>query len=868
VRRDKLRGAARLGLEQLEPRLMMSATPGGMESDPFRDLLSHGGLCGCPICSGNGLAAIQVELGRTVANASYSRMAAGTPTGLPQLASRPGAAATLLLDFDGHFQSRWGSDTDIYTPPYDTDGNYGSFSADELNAIQEIWARVAEDYAPFNINVTTIDPGTNQRVARIAIGGNHSDWFGSPAGGVAYVGGFYNSAPNVAYVFEDALANGNPRYTAEAASHEAGHLFGLLHQATWSGGKLVEEYNSGNSQWAPTMGVGYYAERTTWHAGPTSNSATSIQDDLAILAGPNNGFGYVPDDYGNTISTASTLTVANGGVRLSGLIGKNDDRDVFKFTTAGGPVSFTLDVAPFGPNLDGVLELWNAAGQAIVSANPSSSQGASLSASLASGTYYVAVRSSGGYGNLGTYTLSGTLVPGTLVSPDISVSVAGSNLADGDTLSFVTTPVGTAVSRTVTITNVGGGTLALSPLSRSALPAGFTLLSNIGNTSLAAGQSTSFTVRFDAAQAGTFGGPIAISSGDGDTPSFVVRLAGTAQAAVTQSSVRILNNGDAGFRTAGAWKRAGGAGHDKDLHWSPAGNGSATASWTFTGLEAGQYRIALRDDAAAFVGGAGAEVDDPIGGAHQLQIVLDDDQRVADGQQRVETIQQLDDVGKVQAGGRFVQQEQRAIARRAGHVGRQLQPLGFAGRERVGRLPQPQVVQAHVDQLFQLGLDLRLAAEERERLAHRHLQHFGDVAAAVGDFEDLLAVPRPAALAALHVHVGQELHVDLDVAVAAARFAPPAVDVEAEMAGRVVVRPGLDRLGKHGADRIEGLDVGHRIRARRAADRVLVHQDRRRRSGRRRTRRRTDTAWRIPCVCGGTGAVQRVLDQRALARLR
>ena len=69
----------------------------------------------------------------------------------------------------------------------------------------------------------------------IAIGGNYTDWYGAAAGGVAYVGGFYNSAPNVGYVFPGALANGNPKYVAEAAAHEAGHLFGLQHQAAWSG---------------------------------------------------------------------------------------------------------------------------------------------------------------------------------------------------------------------------------------------------------------------------------------------------------------------------------------------------------------------------------------------------------------------------------------------------------------------------------------------------------------------------------------------------------------------------------------------------------------------------------------------------------
>src|SRR4051794_10458083 len=74
-----------------------------------------------------------------------------TSPSVPPLSSRPGAPATLYLDFDGNVEKTWGSHANVVTPPYDTDGNKASFSAAEIAAIDEIWARVAEDYAPFNI---------------------------------------------------------------------------------------------------------------------------------------------------------------------------------------------------------------------------------------------------------------------------------------------------------------------------------------------------------------------------------------------------------------------------------------------------------------------------------------------------------------------------------------------------------------------------------------------------------------------------------------------------------------------------------------------------------------------------------------------
>ena len=47
--------------------------------------------------------------------------------------------------------------------------------------------------------------------------------------------GISNSSSNVGYAFENNLGNGDVKYTSEAAAHEAGHLFGLSHQAHTAG---------------------------------------------------------------------------------------------------------------------------------------------------------------------------------------------------------------------------------------------------------------------------------------------------------------------------------------------------------------------------------------------------------------------------------------------------------------------------------------------------------------------------------------------------------------------------------------------------------------------------------------------------------
>ena len=602
-RHSRRRKFRRLNLESLEARLTMSADV----SASLDQFLTHGGACACPICSGNGLEQLQLPQAADTIAAATTTGSSTSLAGIPQLSSNPSARVKLFLDFNGHVQGTWGSWTNVSTPAFDQDGNLSSFSTSEIAAIREIWARVAEDYAPFSIDVTTIDPGSfaDRGAVRVAVGGNWSDWFGSSAGGVAYVGAFTSAAPNIAFVFSKALGGGNPRYVAEAASHEAGHLFGLSHQSTYSGSALAQSYNTGTSTLAPIMGAGYYASRTTWYYGPSDSGPASYQDDVATLAGSNNGFGLRADDYSDTTAAPSTLAASGGNVNMKGIIEDYRDSDVWKFSTGGGTVRLNLAVASYGANLDAILELKSTSGQVIASANPTGSFSAALSASVAAGTYYVVARASGGYGNMGQYTLTGTVptstsggsTGGTTTGPEITVVANGAQVADGGTISFGTTNVGASVTRTVTITNHGNQTLTLSRI--GGVPAGYTLVSNVAVTSLAPGQSTTFSVRLNATAAGTFSGRITVGSNDANEGTYDLNLSGTVKSTTTTSTTttsstkRILDNGQSGYTTSGGWSTRTGSGRDSDLQSvgrSSSGT-TATARWTFNSLAAGSYRI-------------------------------------------------------------------------------------------------------------------------------------------------------------------------------------------------------------------------------------------------------------------------------------
>lgn len=331
-------------------------------------------------------------------------------TSVPVLSSRPGATAKLYLDFNGEAPAEWGEFTPGATPAYDQDGLATSFSSGELSSIREIWSRVAEKYSPFNIDVTTVDPGnlSNYQTSSVVFGGT-GDWLGAPAGGIAYVGGFYNSAPNTSYVFTKNLGNGDARHAAEAAAHESGHLFGLQHQGQWSGTTLVSEYSAGTSAAAPIMGNSFAAPRGLWWRGTPSTSPASVQDDMGVIGGSTNRFGYRADDFGSTIAAAGQLTMSDDTFTASGVIERSTDWDYFRFNTGAGAVSFDAATLAAGATLDLQLGLFDSAGTRVALAS-TSSLGEKLAANVAAGTYYLGVGSRGNYGDVGQYTLSGTVV--------------------------------------------------------------------------------------------------------------------------------------------------------------------------------------------------------------------------------------------------------------------------------------------------------------------------------------------------------------------------------------------------------------------------------------------------------------------------
>src|ERR1039458_2776151 len=234
---------------------------------------------------------------------------------------------------------------------------------------------------------------------------------------------------------------------------------------------------------------------------------------------------------------------------------------------------------------------------------------------------------------------------------------------------------------------------------------------------------------------------------------------------------------------------------------------------------------ALCDDLPARLTAFRAEINDPIRRLDHVQIMLDDQQSVARGAELEEDFQQLGDVVEVQAGGRLIQNVERAAGRLAAQLGGEFHALRFAAAQRRGRLAQTNIAEADLRQRGQWVANLRHGAEERDGLIHRHVQHVGDVLAFVIDLQRLAVVAAPIAGLARHVHRRQEVHLDLDQAVALAFLAATAFDVEAEAPRAVAANLGRGQAREEVPDMVEHAGIGRWVAARGAANGRLINDD-------------------------------------------
>ncbi len=337
------------------------------------------------------------------------------------LHSRPESNKKIYLDFDGYVDDYKGNAAAaqlnyIKTPKYT-----------KRDEISKIWRSVAEDFAIFDVDVTTEEPTIDQLIKSSAddeIYGKRvvfdprtgeDKWYVG-AGGVSGLGAFGFRADRPAFIFGETTDN-----VACQATHEVSHTLGLVHDGgdviipvgsevyDPDTGKMVvvekeytikSEYYSGqkvslNCFWYPVMGgvpTSDGADYINQFSNGNYDSATNNEDDFAVITGEigareenvvvfpeslypegkEEGFWKIrllPDDVGNEVLSSTPYT----GKRMA-LISP-DDVDVFSFSAKAGKA--TIKVSPeyegssYGSSLDAKVELLDASGNVLAtSENP------------------------------------------------------------------------------------------------------------------------------------------------------------------------------------------------------------------------------------------------------------------------------------------------------------------------------------------------------------------------------------------------------------------------------------------------------------------------------------------------------------------
>jgi hypothetical protein len=380
-------------------------------------------------------------VGKQSAAVQAPALAAAVPVTSPPIRhSRPGATRVLYLDFNGETitGTDWNISRGVATYealPYNNEGDAATFSDAEQAEIIAIWARVAEDFSAFDVNVTTEEPAEFTRTTGRALITRNTDANAvalpsSGSGGVAYLGVFgeadYATASSPAFVYYNNFY-GNAANVAEAVSHELGHNLGLSHD----GQTGVEYYNghgSGDTSWGPVMGTGYGRNVSQWTKGEY-HAANNPQDDLTLLA---ELLVLRADEAGdNAAGAIAAAQTSATSLVINGVLTGATDADTFGFRTGAttlniAATNYRATSGTHGGNADLKLELLNAAGTVVASSDPTATTSASVSYAATAGVYYARVSSAATgnpyepvaesrtgytvYGSVGQYTLSGAIV--------------------------------------------------------------------------------------------------------------------------------------------------------------------------------------------------------------------------------------------------------------------------------------------------------------------------------------------------------------------------------------------------------------------------------------------------------------------------
>jgi uncharacterized protein (DUF1800 family) len=190
-------------------------------------------------------------------------------------------------------------------------------------------------------------------------------------------------------------------------------------------------------------------------------------------------------------------------------------------------------------------------------------------------------------------------------APAIQVLRDTNPVAANSLVGFGNTPVGVAKSITFTVKNTGTADLLVSEA--ISVPQGFTLMTsfpgvpgtnlptNVPAFAIKPGETAAFTVALNSALVGRFEGEVSFQTNVADRTQFVFRVRGTS---LPPPAVNYVDDNDARFTFTSGWTQnysaigtSGKRPFQRALSSANSGTGAEVATWTFPGLEPGEYKV-------------------------------------------------------------------------------------------------------------------------------------------------------------------------------------------------------------------------------------------------------------------------------------
>lgn len=269
------------------------------------------------------------------------------PKDLFTVHSNPDARRTILLRFDKA----------VYDPAF----------------IYDVYLRVAEDFSPFDVDVTldpgtVFEPGPGDATSLFVVDIQKKVGECCVYSGEVTLKSFDEKSDERRLIrLTSPERDERPSATADVISHLLGHAIGLrdelVNAATGAtSGSRYRGHATARGWWAPIMGSPGWADVSQWSRGEFNfsvykdDSLAAIQKVIPLRA----------DDAADTPDRAAELKVivaegiASG--KVSGIIGQPNDRDLYAIRAGEGPLRVKLTPSPVGANTSLRVSLLDSSG--------------------------------------------------------------------------------------------------------------------------------------------------------------------------------------------------------------------------------------------------------------------------------------------------------------------------------------------------------------------------------------------------------------------------------------------------------------------------------------------------------------------------